>query len=98
MLSRRVLPACAALLLAVGLSGCAVYEDGYGGGYDGGNYGASYYAPAGGYGYGGKTVIYKTGHQHYRPGYPAPQFERPHHFNDRASGWGGAHSRDHGGG
>jgi len=60
---RRLIASCAALLLAAGLGGCAVYEDGYGPGYAGGG---GYYG-GGGYGgayYGGSTAYYGGG---YRP-------------------------------
>ena len=73
--------------VAIGLSGCAYYDDGYGRpGYAGGGY-----YPA--YGYGGTAVLYGPG---YRPAYdhhdhhahqPPP---RPH-----PGGWGGGQHDGH---
>ena len=95
-LARRLAATGAALLLAMGLSGCAAYDDGYGGNYAAGN---GYYAPAygyGGYGYGGgTTVIFNGGGNRHRPDYhQGPRVERPHHDGGSSGGWGGDGRRD----
>lgn len=91
---RRLIATCAALLLAAGLGGCAVYDDGYGSGYhNGGGYSGGGYS-GGGY-YGGSTVVYSGG---YRPRYyrdHGHHQHRPTHYrhddNDRGRWHGGGH-------
>ena len=83
---RRLMTSCAALLLAAGLGGCAVYDDGYGPGY---------YNGGGGYS-GGSAVVYSGGG--YRPRYYRDHdrhVHRPAHYrhddNDRGRWNGGGH-------
>jgi hypothetical protein len=89
---RRLITSCAALLLAAGLGGCAVYEDGYGPGYAGGGgyYGGGY---GGGY-YGGSTAYYGGGGYRPRTYRDNDRYEhRPAHYqhqdHDRGGNSGG---------
>ena len=90
----RLVACSAVLLLAAGLGGCAVYDDGYGPSYAGGG---GYYP--GGYGYGGTTVVYGGGyHGSYRPDYDRRENRHVDYQHDRVGrgGWNGGHHESHG--
>jgi len=108
---RNLFNFCAALLVGVGVGGCAYYDDGYGGsygyggGYAGGVYGYRGSYSGGGYGDGGYGGGYHYNNARYRHDNDDRRHSRhDHDHGGGRSGWnnggwngGGAH-RDHDGG